>query len=165
MKRQSGFTLIELVIVIIVLGILSATALPKFLDLQSDARKGAMDGLKAALETAVTLTYTQAIMEGKTTANEDELSSGIQVRYGYPQAEQSTSLDLIVDLSDDDWNVTAASNSVNFTFMDDTDDMTSSEIDESSIVCKLTYTQSVYDTSTKTAYRPVISISGTDCTD
>lgn len=39
MNKQSGFTLIELVIVIIILGILSVTAIPKFLDLQGDARK------------------------------------------------------------------------------------------------------------------------------
>lgn len=39
MKKQAGFTLIELVIVIIILGILAVTAAPKFLNLQDDARK------------------------------------------------------------------------------------------------------------------------------
>ncbi|MGL4750761.1 MAG: type II secretion system protein, partial [Shewanella sp.] len=39
MKRQQGFTLIELVVVIIILGILAVTAAPKFINLQSDARK------------------------------------------------------------------------------------------------------------------------------
>ena len=40
MKRNAGFTLIELVIVIVILGILAVTAAPKFLNLQGDAREG-----------------------------------------------------------------------------------------------------------------------------
>ncbi|MBM7073074.1 prepilin-type N-terminal cleavage/methylation domain-containing protein [Shewanella sp. 202IG2-18] len=42
MQKQQGFTLIELVVVIIILGILAVTAAPKFINLQSDARKSAL---------------------------------------------------------------------------------------------------------------------------
>jgi MSHA pilin protein MshA len=42
MNKQAGFTLIELVIVIVILGILAATAIPKFIDIQGDARASSL---------------------------------------------------------------------------------------------------------------------------
>ncbi|MES2772184.1 MAG: type II secretion system protein [Pseudomonadota bacterium] len=49
MHRQNGFTLIELVIVIVILGVLSVTALPKFVDLSTEAGNAATQGIVGAL--------------------------------------------------------------------------------------------------------------------
>ena len=58
--NNQGFTLIELVVVIIILGILAVTAAPKFINLQSDAYFSALQGLKAAINGSNTLIYSKA---------------------------------------------------------------------------------------------------------
>lgn len=56
-RNQKGFTIIELVVVIVILGILAAVAFPKFQDLSGDAKQAVVNGAKAALVSAAVITY------------------------------------------------------------------------------------------------------------
>ncbi|WP_148610835.1 prepilin-type N-terminal cleavage/methylation domain-containing protein [Aeromonas sobria] len=106
MKKQAGFTLIELVIVIIILGILAVTAAPKFLNLQDDARKAAADGVKASLQSAANLVYSKAAIQGieKSSAAVSVAGTTVKAKFGYPTADTIAS-----SVTLDGWDEVSAS--------------------------------------------------------
>ncbi len=65
MNRQNGFTLIELVMVIVILGILAATALPKFIDTTGEARTAAVAGIAGGLGSSNAVNYAGSLAKGQ----------------------------------------------------------------------------------------------------
>lgn len=114
MQKQNGFTLIELVVVIIILGILAVTAAPKFINLQSDARASTLDGFKGALQSANTLVYSKAALQGKEGVSggsvilddkgDADASNDITVNteYGYLK-NAGADLVIAMDIATSDW--------------------------------------------------------------
>lgn len=66
--QQSGFTLIELVVVVVILGLLAATALPRFINLTSDARIASLQGVAGGLRSSISLARAQYVVNGDNTA-------------------------------------------------------------------------------------------------
>lgn len=107
MKKNQGFTLVELVIVIVILGILAVTAAPRFLNLGADARAGTLDAVRGSLESAGAMVFSKAILQGVENAGTATVTNPeVDVVFGFPAAT-AAAMTAVLELDDDQWTVTA----------------------------------------------------------
>ena len=109
MKKQNGFTLIELVVVIIILGILAVTAAPKFINLQSDAKASTVQGLEAAVKGADSLVHSKSLIAGNETevgkvlngpkVTIDSAGTTVNLNFGHATAVWTNSLQHVLDIN------------------------------------------------------------------
>jgi MSHA pilin protein MshA len=144
-NKQKGFTLIELVVVIVILGILAVTAAPKFIDLTGDAKGSVIEAVKGSINSAADLAHAKALVQGQvgSTGAISAAGANIDLLFGWPN---EASIGILLELGDD---VAQSGTSGTFLHNDATDGAT----------CR-----AIYDDSTATSVaRPSITSVVTGC--
>ncbi|WP_299806652.1 Tfp pilus assembly protein FimT/FimU [uncultured Shewanella sp.] len=92
---KRGFTLIEMVVVIIVLGILAVIALPKFVNFHADSKVAVLDGIAAAMKGGLDLVHSKAVIEGENVDFGSIEYAGVSIPLynGYPAVDGNDSFD------------------------------------------------------------------------
>jgi prepilin-type N-terminal cleavage/methylation domain len=100
-RKENGFTLIELVMVIVILGILAAFALPRFANLSSDARIATLDGAIGAVKSAAAIAHARWLAngDGATSIKLDGISVNMS-NQGYP-TQATGGIDVAAQIKDD----------------------------------------------------------------
>jgi len=110
-RVDHGFTLIELIMVIVILGILAATVAPKFVNLSSDANLATLKGLRASLLSSSKMYHSKAVINNIGLNEKYNISGaeidGTAITYGYPELSyiigNTQDLTAMVDVNADEW--------------------------------------------------------------
>ncbi|WP_318527397.1 type II secretion system protein [Marinobacter halotolerans] len=135
-RKEKGFTLIELVMVIVILGILAAFALPRFADFGGDARSASRDGIAGAIRSASSIAHAKCLASS-TCSNSAATSTitleGVTVDmvYGYPASVADSGVGIAGAAQLDGVDFDASADPVTVTIASD---------------CTVTYTQATSET-------------------
>jgi MSHA pilin protein MshA len=91
-SKQRGFTLIELVVVIVVLGILAAFAVPKFMGLEAQARTSTVNSMAGSVRSAATMAYGVWLASGSAGNSVTINGTAVALAFGYPTAASISTL-------------------------------------------------------------------------
>jgi len=133
-KSPNGFTIIELIMVIVILAILAAVALPRFYELQTEARVAKMQAALGAIKSASAIAHSAALVNNQTSASGSVTMEGMAIRlvYGYPDIHATTAASSGI--------VMAAGGLADYTLSISGDTLTV-QVDDSHADCKITYAE------------------------
>ncbi|MBB1442342.1 prepilin-type N-terminal cleavage/methylation domain-containing protein [Pseudoalteromonas sp. SG43-3] len=162
-NKQAGFTLVELIIVIVILGILAVTAAPRFLNLQGDANASTLEGLQGSIRSGMNIVNGKSIIASDHKKDEATVTvdtgDAVDTVYGYPAATLAA-FEAFLDVS------FATDDSADFNLDDSATDGTLIIYPNSYVKgddCRIDYKQATATTGPVVVTPPVITLVTTGC--